>query len=59
MQCPNCKKAVAESEEAQRLPDHYPFCCERCKMTDLGNWFSEEYRISRPMRPGEGETPEE
>lgn len=22
-----------------------PFCCERCKMIDLGAWASESYRV--------------
>ncbi|MEO8038947.1 MAG: DNA gyrase inhibitor YacG [Betaproteobacteria bacterium] len=22
-----------------------PFCCERCKLIDLGQWASESYRI--------------
>ncbi|TVQ59275.1 MAG: DNA gyrase inhibitor YacG [Phycisphaerales bacterium] len=27
--------------------DHTPFCSERCKLADLGNWFSGRYVISR------------
>jgi len=26
-----------------------PFCSERCKMVDLGNWLGEEYRIASPI----------
>jgi len=26
---------------------HWPFCCERCKMADLGAWFGGRYVISR------------
>jgi endogenous inhibitor of DNA gyrase (YacG/DUF329 family) len=25
-----------------------PFCSERCQTIDLGNWASEEYRLSQP-----------
>jgi endogenous inhibitor of DNA gyrase (YacG/DUF329 family) len=25
-----------------------PFCSERCKMIDLGNWLGERYRIPGP-----------
>lgn len=25
---------------------HFPFCTERCKLLDLGNWASEKYVIS-------------
>lgn len=27
----------------------YPFCSERCRMADLGGWFSERYRTSRDV----------
>jgi endogenous inhibitor of DNA gyrase (YacG/DUF329 family) len=40
-----CKKEVALGE-----PD-FPFCSERCRLTDLGKWASEEYRISEPAPP--------
>jgi len=28
-----------------------PFCSRRCKLIDLGKWFTEEYKISEPLRP--------
>ena len=28
-----------------------PFCSKRCKLLDLGKWFSEEHRVSDPLRP--------
>ncbi len=49
MKCPICKKDVAEGG------DFFPFCCERCKIIDLGNWASEKYVISTPIQPGESE----
>ena len=42
MLCPICKKEVAPD-----APD-FPFCSERCKLIDLGNWSAEKYRISTP-----------
>ena len=33
---------------------YMPFCGERCKTIDLGNWASEKYVISTPVKPGEG-----
>jgi uncharacterized protein len=30
-------------------PAWRPFCSERCKLADLGRWFSADYRI--PGRP--------
>ena len=47
MMCPICKKEAGESG------DYFPFCSERCKIIDLGNWASEKYVISRPIEPGE------
>jgi endogenous inhibitor of DNA gyrase (YacG/DUF329 family) len=45
MKCPICKKEVQLGD-----PD-FPFCSERCRITDLGNWASEKYVISTPVRP--------
>jgi endogenous inhibitor of DNA gyrase (YacG/DUF329 family) len=39
--CPQCGKA---SVWTQANP-HRPFCSERCKLIDLGQWASESYRI--------------
>ena len=44
--CPTCRKAL-EGTRADR-PD-LPFCSPRCKTADLGNWLSENYRISSPV----------
>lgn len=32
-----------------------PFCCERCKMIDLGHWFAETYAIpsKEPLKESE------
>lgn len=43
--CPICKKAVAWLPE-QRFK---PFCSERCKLIDLGDWATETYTI--PAEP--------
>ncbi|WP_349432395.1 DNA gyrase inhibitor YacG [Methylomarinum sp. Ch1-1] len=40
--CPTCKKPVQWSEQ-QRFR---PFCCERCKLIDLGEWAMEEKKIA-------------
>jgi len=45
MKCPTCKKDVQLGS-----PD-FPFCSERCKLLDLGNWASEKYVISTPSEP--------
>ena len=30
----------------------FPFCSERCRLIDLGNWASEKYVIPSPIPPG-------
>ncbi len=42
--CPHCKKM---SHWDAKNP-YRPFCCERCKMIDLGKWANEEYRVEQP-----------
>lgn len=27
----------------------WPFCSERCKLAELGMWFTDRYAISRPV----------
>lgn len=39
--CPNCKNL---SEFSPQNP-YRPFCSERCKMVDFGDWANESYRI--------------
>ena len=45
LRCPTCKKML-------EVPADWgprPFCSDRCKMADLGNWLDEAYVISRPV----------
>ena len=42
--CPNCGKPVEWSPTSKWRP----FCSQRCRLIDLGQWFSEEHAI-----PGE------
>ena len=39
--CPTCGKPVAWTPESK----FRPFCSERCRLIDLGEWFKEERRI--------------
>jgi uncharacterized protein len=44
--CPTCKKVIED------VPEDYasrPFCSARCKLADLHNWFTEEYRVSEEL----------
>ena len=45
MQCPTCKKEVAVPAEGAEVPKHFPFCCERCKLIDLGRWLDGKYQV--------------
>lgn len=47
MRCPICHKPVSMDDPFM------PFCSERCKLLDLGNWASEKYVISTPITPEE------
>jgi len=42
--CPQCGKSVVWSEASA----FRPFCSERCKLSDLGEWAAESYRIPEP-----------
>ena len=42
--CPICKTPT--DSEANR---DFPFCSERCRDRDLGNWASEKYVVSEPI----------
>ena len=50
MKCPICKNGVAIGDP------EFPFCSERCRLIDLGNWASEKYVIpgaAQPEKPGD------
>ena len=41
--CPICDKPTDSEARAD-----FPFCSERCRLLDLGNWSSGKYVISEP-----------
>ena len=41
--CPICKAPTDSATHAE-----FPFCSERCRLRDLGNWASEKYVVSEP-----------
>lgn len=46
--CPICRREIED------VPDDFPsrpFCSQRCKTIDLGNWLDARYRFSRPLSP--------
>ena len=51
LRCPICRKPTASESNAE-----FPFCSERCKLLDLGNWASEKYVVSTPVQPEDMES---
>ncbi|MEJ2519968.1 MAG: DNA gyrase inhibitor YacG [Desulfuromonadales bacterium] len=45
VKCPQCKQRVVWSGNP-----HRPFCSERCRLIDLGQWADESYRIAGPRQ---------
>jgi len=49
--CPTCSAAVSWTAESRWKP----FCSERCKLIDLGQWAAEKYRVPAvEQEPEEG-----
>jgi len=49
--CPTCSAAVSWAAESRWKP----FCSERCKLIDLGQWAAEKYRVPAvEQEPEEG-----
>lgn len=40
VKCPTCDKKFNYYDSQFR-----PFCCEKCRLIDLGQWFSESYAV--------------
>jgi endogenous inhibitor of DNA gyrase (YacG/DUF329 family) len=38
--CPSCKQRVQPESKT------FPFCSERCRLIDLGNWLGGRYRVA-------------
>jgi endogenous inhibitor of DNA gyrase (YacG/DUF329 family) len=44
MKCPHCRRVVTEAADAR----YRPFCSERCRTLDLGDWLSGRHAIPGP-----------
>ena len=44
--CPRCKKPAKLSTDII----YRPFCSEKCKLIDFGDWANEDNKISRPIQ---------
>jgi uncharacterized protein len=40
VECPSCKKKFNYYSSEFR-----PFCCEKCRLIDLGQWLTESYSV--------------
>ena len=50
--CPTCNEIVLWSEENE----YRPFCSERCKLIDFGEWANERHAIpGAPVIPDDDE----
>ena len=49
VRCPICKGSVA----GRATNGAFPFCGERCRLVDLGNWLGETYRVPAEERADE------
>ncbi len=45
IKCPQCRQPVVWQDNPDR-----PFCSERCRLIDLGQWADESYRIKVPSQ---------
>jgi endogenous inhibitor of DNA gyrase (YacG/DUF329 family) len=43
------KCAICKAETDSTVHPDFPFCSERCRDRDLGNWASEKYVVSEPV----------
>ena len=54
--CPYCGKETAYSPENP----YRPFCSERCRLIDLGQWANESYRVpTNSSSPATDQAPSE
>jgi hypothetical protein len=53
--CPNCNKTFTLNlkQSKGKLPDNFPFCSQRCRLIDLGEWFDEEYKVVTELQSDE------
>ncbi|MEZ4753192.1 MAG: DNA gyrase inhibitor YacG [Bdellovibrionota bacterium] len=41
--CPGCENKIDQESK------FFPFCSERCRLLDLGQWADEKYKFSKPL----------
>ena len=53
VKCPTCQKKVEWSDRSK----FKPFCSERCRLIDLGDWAAEKHAIPAEPIPSTEELP--
>ncbi|HEY6095664.1 MAG TPA: DNA gyrase inhibitor YacG [Gallionellaceae bacterium] len=53
--CPQCGAEVVWDS---KLSPFRPFCSERCKLIDLGQWAKEDYRVPLEHEPKDDTPPD-
>ncbi|MGC3999033.1 MAG: DNA gyrase inhibitor YacG [Anaeromyxobacter sp.] len=48
-----CQRPAAPRAENRS----FPFCSDRCRLIDLGNWLGESYRVPGPLAGDGAERP--
>ncbi|MGD0949551.1 MAG: DNA gyrase inhibitor YacG [Candidatus Binatia bacterium] len=56
VRCPTCRRVTPWEGNP-----HRPFCSQRCRLQDLGNWAGERYRVPGPPAtpPAEDRNPDD
>ena len=55
VECPRCRALTPFSAGNKWRP----FCSERCKTIDLGDWAAERYRVAQTAEPSSEDKPPE
>jgi endogenous inhibitor of DNA gyrase (YacG/DUF329 family) len=54
--CPVCRKVIDRAiEKSSREEKFHPFCSNRCKLIDLGQWLDGGYKIVSELKTEEEE----
>lgn len=49
--CPKCRKHQTPADAPT-----WPFCSERCKIADLGDWAAEKYKVPQTNQPTDSDS---
>lgn len=53
VKCPTCRQPVVWSSDSP----YRPFCSQRCKLIDLGEWAEERYTVDAVEQEGWSDLP--